>query len=215
MDDQWINVGGPLRWCDVLAQDQLKGRFTEPGFDIQLADIDPFHRRRLVWPFCRPVHDQVAFHHGALVAFGMVQTGSEIEMALRGLALLIGGEAVVSELDILKLPAVAREVFDPLSPLAGRERGARPCRLAQLNAVRQGPRRSPLSQNDFTQRKAGDNTEFIGRAVDRIPERFKSPATALSKHLLAPNTFVRRFLPHFEPRVSPRWVAADTGRRVG
>ena len=113
------------------------------------------------------------------------------------------------------IEAIAREVSDPLSPLAGLECEARPDRLAQFDGVRQGLRRLPFSQHDFTQRKAGDNAEFIGRAVDRIPERFKSPATALSKHLLAPNTFVRRFLPRFEPRASAGWVAADGDRRVG
>ena len=83
----------------------------------------------------------------------MIQTGSEIETALPRLALFISVEAIVPEFDIFKLPAVAREVFDPLSPLAGIERGARSYRLAQINGVRQGLRWSPFSQNDFARRE--------------------------------------------------------------
>src|SRR5687768_16590550 len=121
----------------------------------------------------------------------MVQPGGEIEMALPGLALLIGVESVVPELNVLKLPTIARKVFHALTPLVGRERRARPDRLVQFNVVTQALWRPPFSQDDFTHRKPGDKAEFIGGAIKRIPERFKSPATALRKHLPAPNIFVR------------------------
>src|SRR6266850_3180011 len=170
-----------------------------------MAGIDSLDRRQLLsWLFCRPIHDQITFQNCPLRALGVGHAGREIEMALP----LAGVEPVVAKLDILKLPTIACEVFDPRSPLARRERGARPGRLAQLYAVSQVLGRSPFAQHDFTQREAGDKAEFIGGAVKRIPERFKSPATGLGKHLLFPNSFIHAFLPRFEPRPSPGWLAA-------
>jgi hypothetical protein len=97
-------------------------------------------------------------------------------------------------------PAVALELQNKTAPLLGSDRMSRSCRLAQPNFVRQGLRRVPFAQHDFTDGKGSQEIEFVRGRVERIPQRFKRPATFLREDFLAPNGFGHLLFFCFKPR---------------
>src|SRR6185369_13950923 len=120
----------------------------------------------------------------------------------------------MTKFSLRELPAGTLKIFDKSPPSLNGEHRTWTRRLEQFDAVRQKLRprsaglltrsafagagvlrvgrpalrgQTPFAQHDFANRKRRGDAEFVRSRVERIPQRFKSAATFLSKNFLGPN----------------------------
>ena len=161
------------------------------GFEGELSGVNLANGRGLGGRIERgPVHDEIALDDRPLIAIGVDELCGAIEGAFLRLAILVGLESDMAELQLAQFPTISGIAQYPGLPLGLAEEWSGRVGEVQCDAVWQRMRSRPLIQQNAADVKVGQDGEFVRGAVHGVPEVFEDLALELGEELGSPEGFI-------------------------